>query len=301
VTPLARTLLRWHERNGRADLPWRRRRSAYRTLVSEFMLQQTQVDRVVPSFERFVARFPTLAALAAASPGDVMREWRGLGYNARALRLHAVAREIVENHRARIPKETATLRAMPGIGRYTAAAIRAFAYDLPDAAVDTNARRVLHRLAFGIEHPPRASLRELETLAHTLVPPGRSHDWNAALMDLGSRICTARAPKCSLCPLRRRCAAAPLDAAALERARAKHLRRPKGEAVPFAQSARHARGRIVDRLRDLPPGQRISLLDLHRELRGSLPQRSPAQIRALVDALAGEGLVCLQDDNVGLP
>ncbi len=282
-------------------MPWRRRRSPYRTLVSEFMLQQTQVDRVIPSFERFVARFPTIALLAAATPGDVLREWRGLGYNSRALRLHAIARVVVKDHHGRIPTQSAALRALPGIGSYTAAAIRIFAHGLPDAALDTNARRVLHRVGFGIEHPPRATPSEIEALAHRLLPARRSYEWNSALMDLGGSICTARAPKCPICPLRRHCAASPIDATLLERARSKHLPRSTRGTVPFQHTARHARGRIVDRLRDLPPGQRISLLDLHHDLRATLPRRSAAELRALVDALARDGLVRVQDDEVCLP
>lgn len=265
------------------------------------MLQQTQVERVVPSFERFVARFPTIAALAAASPGEVLREWRGLGYNGRALRLHAASCEIVKKHRGRIPKDGAALLALPGIGRYTAAAIRAFAHDLPDAALDTNARRVLHRLRFGIEHPPRATPRDLDAFARGLVPVERSHDWNSAVMDLGASICTARAPKCAMCPLRRRCAAAPVDAATLERSRSQHARRSTRGSVPFEQTDRHARGRIVDRLRDLPPGQRISLLDLHLDLSGEIRERTTDQVRALVACLVRDGLVALHGDEVCLP
>lgn len=300
MTPLARALLRWHERNGRMDLPWRRCRSPYRTLVSEFMLQQTQVDRVIPKFQAFVRRFPTIRSLAAASRGDVLREWKGLGYNARAIRLHAVAVAVVELG-GKIPRDSALLRALPGVGAYTAAAIRAFAYDLGEIPIDVNVRRVLHRLVFGIEHPPKAGLLELAHRAREVVGSKGGYEIGSALMDLGANICTARAPKCRICPLRRRCVAAPIDAGVLERARSKRLRGSTRVAVPFEQSARHARGRIVDRLRDLPPGERISLLDLHRDLRGALPHRSGADIRALVDVLAREGLVCVQDDEVSLP
>ncbi len=263
------------------------------------MLQQTQVERVVPKFNAFVECFPTVRALAAASRGEVLRAWRGLGYNARAVRLHRVAEIVVAEHAARVPRATSALLALPGIGAYTAAAIRAFGYDLADAPLDVNLKRVVHRIFWGAEHPPRATSAELSKRALALVPRGRAHDWNSALMDFGAAICTARAPKCASCPVRGICAAAPLDASALERAR--RTRRSRRKAVPFARTSRYARGRIVDRLRDLPPGERISLLDLHRDLRDSLANRRIAEVRELVRALHAEGLVVLQDGSVCLP
>jgi A/G-specific adenine glycosylase len=299
VKAVQRVLLRWYGRHGRSDLPWRRRRNAYHTLVSEIMLQQTQVERVVPKFQAFIAKFPTIAALASVSRADVLREWRGLGYNSRAVRLHAIAREVVAKDGGVLPRDRDALLALHGIGEYTARAISAFAYELDDAPMDTNVRRVVHRLRFGAEFPAKAKAAVLQREALTLVPEGRSHDWNSALMDLGATICTARAPKCLLCPLRSHCKAAPIDAAALERLRAKYARR-NGNALPFKRTARYARGRIVDRLRELPPGQRISLLDLHRDLSPIMPERTPDDVRALLDALAADGLVKLDGENVSL-
>ena len=158
------------------------------------------------------------------------------------------------------------LRALPGVGPYTAAAIRAFAFDIDDAPVDTNVRRIVNRLFFGLEYPrTRPSARELDDRARELVSTGGAHDWNSALMDLGATICTARAPKCLLCPLPHDCAAAPIDAARARTMRAAATkRRSPQESIPFRRTTRYARGRIVDRLRDLPAGQRISLLDLHQ-------------------------------------
>ncbi|MBV8490840.1 MAG: A/G-specific adenine glycosylase [Candidatus Eremiobacteraeota bacterium] len=190
-----KALLDWYGSAGRAHLPWRTVRDPYRTLVSEFMLQQTQVERVVTRFEAFLARFPDVRALAKATVADVLREWKGLGYNSRALRLKRVADAVVAEHGGVIPSEPAALRDLPGIGAYTAAAIRAFAFDLDDAPVDTNVRRIVHRLAFGLEHPSAATPVQLEELARELVAPGRAHDWSSALMDLGATICSARAPK----------------------------------------------------------------------------------------------------------
>src|SRR5262249_2289312 len=141
----ARSLLTWHGAH-RRELPWRTQRSPYRVLVSEFMLQQTQVDRVVPIFARFLALFPTIDALAAAPPGEVIRAWRGLGYNSRAVRLQAVARVVCARHAGELPRDLSELLALPGIGPYTACAIRAFAYDEDEVALDTNVRRVAARV-----------------------------------------------------------------------------------------------------------------------------------------------------------
>lgn len=294
-------LLSWHRRHGRASLPWRAVRDPYRTVVSEFMLAQTQVERVVPKFAVFVDRFPDFRALARASAADVVRAWRGLGYNGRAVRLHALAEAVVNRFAGRLPRGTKELRALPGIGAYTAAAIRAFAFDIDDAPVDTNVRRIVNRLDFGVEFPRPAAVRELDARARALVPGGRAHDWNSALMDLGATICTARAPKCLVCPLRDDCTAAPIDAASLERLRKSRVnRRSTQNLVPFAQTARYARGRIVDRLRDLPPGERISFLDLHRTLSSVIPGRSLDELRELVTALESDGLVTRDGSHVAL-
>lgn len=298
---LASRLLRWYRQYGRSALPWRVARDPYHTVVSEFMLVQTQVDRVVPKFVAFVARFPDFASLASASTADVLREWKGLGYNSRAVRLQELARVVVERYAGTLPAERDALRAIPGIGPYMAAAIRAFAFDLDDAAVDTNVRRIVARLCFGLEYPTRVAARELDERARALVPPGNAHDWNSALMDLGSAICTARAPKCPLCPLRNDCVAAPIDAAILERERAAaSKRRAPQERIPFKRSRRYARGRIVDRLRELPPGARISLLDLHRAIAPVVEGRSLEEVRDFVAALEREGLVTHDGSHVAL-
>jgi A/G-specific adenine glycosylase len=295
------SLLSWYERHGRTSLPWRRVRDPYYTLVSEFMLQQTQVDRVVPKFEAFVAHFPDVVALADAGVGDVLREWQGLGYNSRAVRLHETAGMVVERFGGSMPSETHLLRQLPGVGPYTAAAIRAFGFDLEDAPVDTNIRRIVHRVAFGVEHPPKASPRDLDTRARDFIPAGSSHDWNSAMMDLGATICTARAPKCLICPLREHCAAAPVDAASLESARREHAKSPSPQnAIPWERTTRFARGRIVERLRALPPGQRISLLDLHGDLQPLMPERSLEDVTGLVAILERDGLVARDGETVAL-
>ncbi|HEY8314135.1 MAG TPA: hypothetical protein VIG51_08145, partial [Candidatus Baltobacteraceae bacterium] len=231
-------------------------------------------------------------ALAAASTADVLRLWQGLGYNSRAVRLKQIAEAVIERFAGVIPDDAQTLRALPGMGPYTVSALRAFAFDCDDAATDVNVRRVCHRLSYGVEYPARVSAAQLDVDARALVPAGRGHDWNSAMMDLGATICTARAPKCLLCPLQTACAAAPIDPARLDMLRKQHGRKPSPqEAMPFEQTTRFARGRIVDRLRGLPAGQRISLLELHRDMREVLRERSPEEVGTIVAALMRDGLI----------
>jgi len=256
------------------------------------MLQQTQVERVIPLYENFVARFPSFAVLAAADAGDVVRAWRGLGYNSRAIRLHALARAVVERHGGELPRDTAALRALPGIGAYTAAALRAFAFELDDAATDVNLRRVMHRVAFGLEHPPLADAGTLDTLALASVPRGAAHDWNSAMMDLGATICTARAARCLVCPLRDSCAAAPVDPVLLaERARAHAPRKAPQSAIPFERTTRFLRGRIIDRLRDVPARESLAVEALQRDLAAIVPADRLHEIPSVVDALVSDGIV----------
>jgi A/G-specific adenine glycosylase len=206
VRKFQRALLAWYGRHGR-DLPWRRTRVPYRVLVSEIMLQQTQVERVVPKYRQFLRAYPSLRALAAADVEDVRRLWYPLGYNIRPVRLHAIARETMARYGGRLPDDAETLRALPGIGRYTAGALLSFAYGRDAAILDTNVRRVLGRVFFA----PR-SLKRLRgdrrfwELAERLVPAGRAYDFNQALMDFGATWCTPRAPRCGPCPMRAFCA-----------------------------------------------------------------------------------------------
>jgi len=209
ATRFQRRLLAWYRRHGR-DLPWRRTREPYRVLVSEIMLQQTQVERVLPKYHQFLDRYPTMEALAAARVADVRRLWYPLGYNIRPVRLHAIAREAVARYGGGLPDRADTLRRLPGVGRYTAGAILAFAHGRDVAVLDTNVRRVLGRVFVG----PRR-LRRLRgekvwwNLAEALVPRGRGYDFNQALMDFGATWCTPRRPRCGRCPMRGFCASYP--------------------------------------------------------------------------------------------
>jgi A/G-specific adenine glycosylase len=208
------------------------------------MLQQTQVDRVVPYYERFLADFPTPSACAAAGPAAVVRLWSGLGYNRRALNLHRAATAIVADHDGRVPKEDAALRALPGIGPYTARAVRTFAFGDEVAAVDTNGMRVLARAVAGIP----LTLREATALGDRLVPAGESWEFNQAMFDLGATVCTAVRPVCTECPLRRQCAwrrqGQTTDSA--DPWRLSPTARPQST---FAGSDRQGRGRLLHALR----------------------------------------------------
>jgi A/G-specific adenine glycosylase len=206
-----RRLLEWYGRNGR-DLPWRQTRDPYRILVSEVMLQQTQVDRVLPKYQEWLDKYPTLAALAAAPEADVSEAWRPLGYNIRPRRLHAIARESVERYGGELPGDEATLRSFKGIGAYTAGAMLSFAFGQRAAIVDTNVARVLFRIFVGSgDSKSHAMRRHLWEVSRTVLPMRRVFDFNQALMDFGATLCTARKPQCPVCPMRTRCAAYPYD------------------------------------------------------------------------------------------
>ena len=208
----SRRLRAWYRRHAR-DLPWRRTRDAYHILVSELMLQQTQVSRVLDFYGRFITRFPDLETLAAARPAHVMAEWQGLGYYARARNLHKLARHVVREgpraaYGATLPDEPHVLRALPGVGAYTAGAVASFAYEKRAALVDTNVARVLQRYFAPGLHPKRArDLTVLWAIAGAILPRTGAAVWvhNQALMELGALVCTARAAHCSKCPVRRGC------------------------------------------------------------------------------------------------
>ncbi|MEN3340346.1 MAG: A/G-specific adenine glycosylase [Acidobacteriota bacterium] len=201
-----RRLLEWYRRNGR-DLPWRLTRDPYSILVSEVMLQQTQVDRVLPKYAEWLEKYPTLQALASAPEDDVTATWRPLGYNIRPRRLHAIARESVDRYGGALPDDEATLRSFKGIGAYTAGAVLSFAFGQRAAILDTNVARVLFRVFVGRGDPKgHAMRRHLWAVSRTVLPMRHVFDFNQALMDFGATLCTARKPKCPTCPMRTSCA-----------------------------------------------------------------------------------------------
>ncbi len=198
-------LLRWFRTHGR-DLPWRKTRDPYRILVSEVMLQQTQVDRVRRYYQRFVRQYPTVRDLATAHPARVREAWEGLGYYARARNLHAAAREVARRHGGRFPRRLAEVMALPGVGRYTAGAVMSFAYGEPAPVLDTNVRRLLSRVFVRRRPASPARLdRRLWALAKAAIPHRHVWAFNQALMDFGATVCTARSPKCGICPMREIC------------------------------------------------------------------------------------------------
>ena len=213
VSDFGRRLRAWYRAHGR-DLPWRQTRDPYRVLISELMLQQTQVSRVLGYYDRFLERFPTLADLARARPRQVREAWEGLGYYARARNLHRLARDVT--HRGATPNETlpadpTRLRELPGVGEYTAGAVASFAYEQRAELVDTNVARVLRRaFAPDADFKTAAGKREIWGIARRLLPRTGRATWthNQALMELGALVCTARLARCEECPVRRHCATA---------------------------------------------------------------------------------------------
>jgi A/G-specific adenine glycosylase len=202
-------LLSWYRRHGR-DLPWRKTDDPYHILVSEIMLQQTQVDRVLPKYAEWLDKYPSMAVLASAPEQEVTRTWYPLGYNIRPRRLQTIAREAVANYGGALPSDEATLLSFKGIGAYTAGAIRSFAFRERAAILDTNVARVLFRVFVASGDPKsHAMKRHLWTLSATLMPSRHVFDFNQALMDFGAMVCVARNPKCLICPMAKSCRAYP--------------------------------------------------------------------------------------------
>lgn len=271
----------------RRDLPWRAAdRTPWGVLVSEVMLQQTPVVRVEPAWRAWMLRWPTPAALAAASPADVLRAWDRLGYPRRALRLQECARALVDRHGGVVPRDEAELRALPGIGEYTAAAVRAFGYGLRSVVLDTNVRRVLARAVDGHALPAPALSRAEHARAAALVPDDdeAAARWAAASMELGALVCTARSPRCDACPVADVCAwraaGFPADAHA-------HRRRTQ----PWAGTDRQVRGRLMAVLREAPGPVPEHVLD---EAWPAGPQRARC-----LDGLLVDGLVTVADGADG--
>jgi A/G-specific adenine glycosylase len=247
-------VLAWYDANGRS-LAFRATRDPWAILVSEVMAQQTQVSRVVDAWSRFMTRFPTVEALTAATPADVLRAWQGMGYDRRALNLRRAAIAIRDDHGGRVPADLAALMRLPGVGPYTARAVLAIAFGKAFGAVDTNVRRVLIRAVRGLADERAVALTAAwaQSVADASVDPSRPGDWTHALMDVGATVCRPRQPACEACPLRTWCAfhvsAADRgpDAETEEGTGATADARPRR--LPFEASTRWLRGRILDQLR----------------------------------------------------
>jgi A/G-specific adenine glycosylase len=257
---IAVAALDWYAANGR-DLAFRRSVDPWAVLVSEVMAQQTQAERAAEAWSTFIDRYPTPAALARESVAEVIRAWRGLGYNRRAVALRAAAVRMLEDHGGAVPDTVEALEALPGIGPYTARAVLAIAFGRPVAALDTNIRRVLDR-AVG---PLPTGAKLLQSAADRVVPPGHAAAWTHALMDIGAAFCRTRDPRCAACPLASHCAFVAMrgqeagaggpSAASLVGSRTAS---PTRSAPPFESTNRWLRGRILDRLRDAPPTDWVS-------------------------------------------
>lgn len=278
----------WYAASAR-DLPWRRPGvGAWPVMVSEFMLQQTPVARVLPAYLAWLDRWPTAGTLAVASAADAVRQWGRLGYPRRAIRLHESARIIADRHGGQVPDSIPDLLALPGVGSYTAAAIASFAFGQRHAVLDTNVRRVLARLVTGREFPASSVSVSERALAQSLLPPAedrRAATWSVALMELGAIICTAARPSCQRCPLAAQCAwqqgGSPPGTAP----------RP---AKRYEGSNRQCRGHLLAVLRDASGPVRVTTLA------AAWPDQ--AQRELVLASLIDDGLaVRLSDDQVGLP
>jgi A/G-specific adenine glycosylase len=278
------SLLAWFRTNGPV-YPWREHeRDPYAVLVSEVMLQQTQASRVVEAFPVFMERFPDVGSLAAASRGDVVRAWGGLGYPRRAASLHDAARRIVREHAGSVPADVTALLALPGIGPYTAAAITSIAYRIPVAAIDTNVRKVVARLEFAAE-PDEVAEADIVRAASRWLASEAPGDWNQAVMNLGREVCRPT-PRCDVCPLAGACAF---------RARGRVGRRSGRRQAAFAGSMRQARGGVLRELRGRDRAATIGTI-------ASALSMPVSRVDLAVDALERDGLVRRTGTGrVGLP
>jgi A/G-specific adenine glycosylase len=284
---LTAPLIRWYRLSAR-DLPWRREGfTPWGVLVSEFMLQQTPVNRVIPHLEAWLARWPTPTALAAAPPADAVRQWANLGYPRRALWLHRAATEIRDRHGGVVPRDVESLLALTGIGDYTARAVAVFAYGDRHPVVDTNTRRVLARAVYARSQPGQPSRRDLTAMDDVLpAEPADAAVFNAAAMELGATVCTARAPRCGGCPLSALCAwrASGYPDTGDERRRQ----------ARYEGSDRQARGAVLKRLRDAA-SHAVPIDDI-------IPDwPDPAQRDRAIDSLIGDGLAEAADGLLALP
>ncbi|USN53092.1 MAG: A/G-specific adenine glycosylase [Candidatus Nomurabacteria bacterium] len=277
-------ILAWFAAHQR-DLPWRKTRDPYRILVSEIMLQQTQVSRVIPRYFAFLQEFPTVRALAAAPRSSVLRQWSGLGYNRRAINLQRSAQELVREYKGKFPADVELLEALPGIGPYTARAVAAFAFEISVAMVDTNVERVLTRFFVGLDTQPKLSTKEMAVLAASVLPSTQAWKWGHAMMDFGATVCIARDPLCETCPLRNTCQAFPQIQKLRQQGKA--LPRTKRPASPFHDSSRFYRGRIVALL----TVEAMSAAQLFRHIQKSYPKAERTRFTTALDALGKERIV----------
>lgn len=284
-------LFSWYDRNGRR-LPWRRTRNPYRVLLSEIMLQQTQVSRVLVKYPAFLQRFPDIETLAAARRSDVVLAWQGMGYNNRAVRLHTLARTVCSDYDGALPSDFDSLISLPGVGRYTANAVLSSAFRRNVPIVDTNVHRVLSRVRSAKNSvTDRDSVAASWKIAASLIPSERCHDWNQALMDLGATVCVATTPLCPGCPVNSVCRSAGRLGAPLKKGKRAE---PSFHGIPN----RVYRGRIVEILR----GRRIiAVTSLGKLLRPAFSRSDKRWLNSLLAALQNDGLVRLSGRRANGP
>ncbi|PKB65800.1 MAG: hypothetical protein BZY82_07040 [SAR202 cluster bacterium Io17-Chloro-G3] len=291
--PMHSYLLTWYSQHKR-NLPWRNTGDPYGILLSEVMLQQTQVSRVFIKYNTFLHDFPSIQFLAKASRATVIRAWQGLGYNIRAIRLHLTAQILVSENDGRVPKLPSELILLPGIGNYSAAAIACFAFGEHVAVVDTNVKRVLGRVFFGLTIASDHQINKMATSLVKTLPRGYASSWNQALMDLGSLVCKSRIPHCVSCPLQNHCLAAPhFQKCAKGHKVIVHSpsHRLTDQQERFFGSSRYYRGRIVQVLRELPEGTAIDLVALGKALRDDFTFGHLSWLHEVVAQLQREGLL----------
>lgn len=288
-------ILDWYSRVGR-DLPWRHTRDPYAIMISEIMLQQTQVDRVIPKYIEILSTFPRMENLARATLAEILRAWSPLGYNRRARYLHQACGAVVTRFSGVFPREIKELRSIPGLGRYTASAIACFAFEQAAPVVDTNVRRVLSRIFLGSFEG--VSYSEVWKLAEVVLAESEAYNWNQALMDLGATLCSAISPQCSICPVQQHCvwnqqsSSAPPPARRVREISASYK-------VDTGAPRRKWRGRIVHALRDVPPGELAIWETIKETLRTQGAVETEVDLDELAGSLARDGLIEWRESSDG--
>jgi A/G-specific adenine glycosylase len=289
-------LLSWYAREAR-DLPWRRTHDPYAILVSELMLQQTQVDRVLPKYDAWMKRFPDLGTLSRARTKTILSHWQGLGYNRRALYLQRIAKTVTQELDGVFPHTREGLLALPGIGPYTAGAIMSFAYQADEPIVDTNVERVVGRIFLGYDQLKDIPEKTLWTLATALLPKkGKTYDFNQALMDFGAMVCQARKPQCEKCPMQKQCNSYP----AILDAKPDQLRYKKKavERQYFGHPRRIWRGKILKYVHD---NGSASLMTIGEAIQSDFSEDRLPWLKEVVSTMQKDGLIRNENNTVTLP
>jgi A/G-specific adenine glycosylase len=297
LAAIQEALIAWFGEHGR-DLPWRQTRVPYKILVSEVMLQQIQVARATPFYLAFLDRFPTVEDLAVAPLAEVIRVWGDLGRYRRLVNLHRTAQRIVDEFGGVFPCDVETLRTLPGVGPYTAGAVACFAFEQDVGFLDTNSRRVIHRLFVGSELPEAsANDRELLELARRAVPAAQGWVWNQALIEFGALHCTARRPACATCPVQEQCRSYPgILTSLVEKRQGSDVKRSPA----YEGTNRYYRGRVLAVLRDLPddePPAALELRALGTKLRPDFSDEELPWIYEVVQSLRKDGLAAVNEDR----